>query len=222
MDFRIDGMQHVQKKLDDLSGRIKQLEGSHNVPMSEVLTPEFISGCSKFYSLAELLSGSGFTIESQEDFKAIPDDEWDSFIKYYPAPYEQVKEFLAKKEYENITVLSFKQGRVKGIAPWMLTYYYVIKKGRLNNYEAAIKPVIMSLRMNKRDALNYLEPCILLSDSLDDALRNKCQQIIAIAYSMNFPEIRARDYLKNFKYHRFKLVWFKSFVGSYLNTAKPN
>lgn len=81
MDFKIDGIQHVQKKLSDLSGRIKQLDGNHNVPMSELLTPEFLSGCSKFHSLTELFTGSGFSIKSQEDFKAIPDDEWDRFIR---------------------------------------------------------------------------------------------------------------------------------------------
>jgi hypothetical protein len=49
--------------------------------MSEVLTSDFISRSTKFSSLEELLEASGFKIESQDDFAAIPVDDLDRFIR---------------------------------------------------------------------------------------------------------------------------------------------
>jgi len=49
--------------------------------MSEVLTGDFISRSTRFSSLEELLEASGFMIESQDDFAAIPVDDLDRFIR---------------------------------------------------------------------------------------------------------------------------------------------
>ncbi|MBK5145977.1 hypothetical protein I2494_20110 [Budviciaceae bacterium BWR-B9] len=46
----------------------------------ELLTPNFLSGCSTFSSAQELFDKSGFTINSPSDFRAIPDEEWDAYI----------------------------------------------------------------------------------------------------------------------------------------------
>jgi hypothetical protein len=81
----------VKRKLEDLSRRAKELDGSHEIILSELMPPEFVSGCSKFSSLQELFTASGFKIDSIEDFKAIPDDEWDAFIQG-ATPYENWEE----------------------------------------------------------------------------------------------------------------------------------
>lgn len=68
------------KPLEDLARRAEQLDGQHNIPIAELLTPPFLSNCSRFQSIEEMFEASGFKIESMEDFKAIPDREWDAFI----------------------------------------------------------------------------------------------------------------------------------------------
>jgi hypothetical protein len=79
--IKISGFEELQNKLTDLSSRVKELDGGHNVPIPELLSPVFLAGCSKFGSAQELFDASGFKINSQEDFKNIPDAEWDAFIK---------------------------------------------------------------------------------------------------------------------------------------------
>ena len=39
-----------------------------------------VLGCSSFKSADEFFSASGFKAQSREDFAAIPDDEWDTFV----------------------------------------------------------------------------------------------------------------------------------------------
>jgi hypothetical protein len=78
--MKINGLDKLQKNLNELATKVKNLNGKHNVPLSELLNDSFISSCSSFSNLDDLFKTSGFKVESQEDFDAIPDDEWDSFI----------------------------------------------------------------------------------------------------------------------------------------------
>lgn len=68
------------KPLEDLVRRARELEGQRSVSVTALLTPEFLSSCSRFASADEMFAASGFRIESAEDFNAIPDAEWDGFI----------------------------------------------------------------------------------------------------------------------------------------------
>lgn len=67
------------KPLEDLVRRARELEGQRSVSVTALLTPEFLSSCSRFASADEMFAASGFRIESAEDFNAIPDAEWDGF-----------------------------------------------------------------------------------------------------------------------------------------------
>lgn len=66
-------------RLKKLADDAEELDGQ-SVPLSEVLTDEFVQKNSHFDSLEKLVNASGYTVESQEDFEAIPDEEWDRFI----------------------------------------------------------------------------------------------------------------------------------------------
>lgn len=79
MSFEIKGLNEAQEKLKNLSENAKQLDGQ-SVALSEVLTDAFIQDNSSFDSLDDLIKASGFTVESQADFEALPDEEWDGFI----------------------------------------------------------------------------------------------------------------------------------------------
>lgn len=53
------------------------------MPVSELLTSAFVARHTQFVSADELFEQSGFKIESQEDFAAIPDEEWDESISVW-------------------------------------------------------------------------------------------------------------------------------------------
>ena len=68
------------RPLEDLARRARELHGQHEISVANLLTPDFLGQCSRFKSADELFDASGFSVQSVEDFKAIPDAEWDTFI----------------------------------------------------------------------------------------------------------------------------------------------
>ena len=66
--------------LDKLIKNAKELQGTHQVKLVDLMNPTFIAAHSKFQDLEALFAASGFKVDSPEDFAAIPDDEWDTFI----------------------------------------------------------------------------------------------------------------------------------------------
>lgn len=73
-------MNFKNKGLDDLRKRVKALSQVNQISLADALTPAFVSSCSRFANAQELFDASGFQINSVEDFKAIPDAEWDRYI----------------------------------------------------------------------------------------------------------------------------------------------
>ncbi len=79
--LKITGLEEFSKKLDDLAVSAAALDGEHTLPMSELLTPEFVSKHTRFSNVNAMFSASGYKFESQEDFAAIPDEKMDEFIR---------------------------------------------------------------------------------------------------------------------------------------------
>lgn len=79
--FKIEGLDKLQNRLNDLADKAQALDGHRKVPLAELLSASFLSRHTKFLSLHDLLAASGFKVESTEDFSAIPDDDWDKFIR---------------------------------------------------------------------------------------------------------------------------------------------
>lgn len=80
MGVKIKGLDQLKRQLDEMQRKVEKAGGTRTVPIAEVLTPTFLARFSDFESFADLVAKSGFTIESQEDFDRIPQDEWDTFI----------------------------------------------------------------------------------------------------------------------------------------------
>lgn len=79
--FKIEGLDELQNNLKSLADKAQDLDGQHNVPVSELLTSSFLSRHTRFSSTKDLFEASGFKLESSEDLAAIPDDQWDDFIR---------------------------------------------------------------------------------------------------------------------------------------------
>lgn len=83
MELKFDdsGLRNLEKKINDLDKKQKENGGSVSIPFTELFNDKFMIENTQFQTFDELFEKSGFKIESQEDFKNIPDDEWDIFIK---------------------------------------------------------------------------------------------------------------------------------------------
>jgi len=67
--------------LHTLQHNVAALDGKHTVPVDDLCTPEFMRAHSQFGSFDAMLEASPFKVESADDFRAIPDDQWDAFVR---------------------------------------------------------------------------------------------------------------------------------------------
>jgi hypothetical protein len=86
------------RKLTDLQRRMAALDGEHAVRFDELFNDEFMLRNTDFDSVAAMFAASGYKIESADDFKAIPDEPWDDFIRNRTrfASWQEMKEAAAK------------------------------------------------------------------------------------------------------------------------------
>ena len=80
MGIKITGLDEVKKNLDNLSRKAKEVDGTHQVGISELMPDRFIQTHTGFNSVQEMYDKSGFKMESEKDLETIPDEEWDKYI----------------------------------------------------------------------------------------------------------------------------------------------
>lgn len=73
MSSNFKGLEKLQKNMQELSKKTE-------IKLTELMSPSFVSGCSKFATIEDLFDASGFVVESPADFAAIPDEAWEEFI----------------------------------------------------------------------------------------------------------------------------------------------
>jgi hypothetical protein len=79
MGIRITGLDEFRRKLERLSRNAQNVNGP--VAFDDLFPPEFMRRYTDFPTIQAMADASGFKIESQEDFEAIPDADWDAFVR---------------------------------------------------------------------------------------------------------------------------------------------
>lgn len=79
MPIKITGLDEFRRKLDRLSRNAQNANGP--AAFDDLFPPEFMRRHTDFTTIQAMADASGFKIESQEDFEAIPEPEWDAFIR---------------------------------------------------------------------------------------------------------------------------------------------
>lgn len=77
----MDGFDELSKKLNELQQNADDLSGEQNLTFEELFPDEFMTQFTDYSSMENMISQSQFEVESPEDFKAIPDPEWDDYVK---------------------------------------------------------------------------------------------------------------------------------------------
>lgn len=78
--IKIKGLDKLEKQLKQMEKGAKELGRTKHVSFGELFTTSFMRKYTSFSSMDELLAAGGYNIESQEDFEAIPDTEFDKHI----------------------------------------------------------------------------------------------------------------------------------------------
>lgn len=80
MSVHIEGFEDFDEELQDLQERADELDGRNEIPMDQLFTEGFMQSYTSFNSLAAFFDDSPWTVETKEDFKSIPEDEFDRYV----------------------------------------------------------------------------------------------------------------------------------------------
>ena len=80
MGVKIQGLDEFQKKLKPMERVANGVGNTHSVSFDELFKNSFMRKYTNFSSFDEFLQAGNFTVNSQKDFEAIPDDEMDSHV----------------------------------------------------------------------------------------------------------------------------------------------
>lgn len=69
------------RALRRLQDNLKEISSTDDVPLLELFSSAFMSKHTPFASFEAMLEASPFEVETAEDLKAIPDDQWEIFIR---------------------------------------------------------------------------------------------------------------------------------------------
>ncbi len=80
MSVHIEGFEDFDKEIQELQERAEGLDGNNEIPMDQLFTEGFMQSYTSFSSLAAFFHDSPWTVETREDFKSIPEDEFDQYV----------------------------------------------------------------------------------------------------------------------------------------------
>lgn len=81
MNLEVSGFDELEDRLKEITKAAKELDGTHQVPIDELFDNRFMRKYTKFSSFSDFLEAGGWNVNSQEDFDAIPDYEFNAYIK---------------------------------------------------------------------------------------------------------------------------------------------
>jgi hypothetical protein len=78
----LKGAEKLSRKLRDLQRRAKKIEGTNQIPLTELFQADFLHKYTNFSSPIEMeaaMDKAGFSTESQADWNRIPQNDLDAF-----------------------------------------------------------------------------------------------------------------------------------------------
>lgn len=80
-NLSIEGLDSLERKLAELGQRARAIDGTHRVVLNDLFTESFMKRHTRFDSFADMLEASEWTVETVEDFEAIPDGAWERWVR---------------------------------------------------------------------------------------------------------------------------------------------
>lgn len=75
-----DQLDELADEFGEMADNAAELEGENEVSFDELFTDEFMRQHSEVNSIEEFFEESQWDVSSEEDFEAIPEDEFDEYI----------------------------------------------------------------------------------------------------------------------------------------------
>lgn len=80
MSIKIKGLDKLQRDLNKMERDINQLFKQNSVSFEELFTERFMKKNTNVVDFDNFLKDGGFHVESEADFEAIPENEFDAYV----------------------------------------------------------------------------------------------------------------------------------------------
>jgi hypothetical protein len=79
--IKITGLDEFSKKIDSMKKKVEEVGNTKSVPLGELLSPEFLASNTTFTSVKQLFESAGFSVETQEELDAVPQETIDAHVR---------------------------------------------------------------------------------------------------------------------------------------------
>lgn len=79
MSIEITGIDKLEKRINKMTETAESINNS-KVNFNELFTTDFMNRNTDVASIDQLVKNAGYTVNSQEDFEAIPEEPWDKYV----------------------------------------------------------------------------------------------------------------------------------------------
>lgn len=80
MSVEIEGFEEAADQLDQLGENVGSIDGTNSVSFDELFPEDFMRTYTDHNSIATFFAESPWTVETEEDFERISEDEFDRYV----------------------------------------------------------------------------------------------------------------------------------------------
>jgi hypothetical protein len=140
-------------------------------------------------------------------------DLWADIHKWLHPPTEYVKQFIRNQSFAVISSTDFIEGRIDGVRPNSLVEQFLTKKIKYKELETALTLFLIEIEVSEDNAFEAFEAAIILADSLNEKLSNKCKNLVATIHKNQLVEYsNIRDILREIENQGVKPSWFRNWI----------
>ena len=124
-------------------------------------------------------------------------------------PPEHLKKLINDDSFKSITPADFLKG-INGIKPSSFVKQYLLKNIKIKDMEIGLKSFMLDVVIDKESASEIFEAAIVLADSSDERLSDRCRSIVIDIHKNKLVSYFSREnVLRNIEQQGFKLTWFR-------------
>lgn len=147
-------------------------------------------------------------------------DKWADVHSYLDMPPEYIKQLISNNSFESITPTDFLKGTINGVKPSSLVKHFLSNKMKFQELEIGLRSLMLNVEVDKESALEIFEAAIVLADSLDKGLSDRCRSIVVDIHEKKLVfYFTIKDVLRKIEQQEVKSTWFREWIktGGHLN-----
>ena len=140
-------------------------------------------------------------------------DTWIDIHTWLHPPTEYVKKFISNNSFEAITPTDFIKGSINGVRPSSLVEQFLSRKISFQALETGLRSLLLDAKVDEDNAFEIFEAAIILADSSDKRLSEKCQDMVADIHKNELVWYsNVKDILRELEHQGIKPVWFRKWI----------